>query len=152
MDRAGIVATTLPDEPSVAAVEWLAAVAGAGARFALLGALSGATEALYAAGLPPTPALLLGRVDRRAVRRPEVEVSLRSALAPTVLTLPADEVDAVLEQVVAATPARRVAVPDGQPDVGTAMSWTTAERAGAVRTPGRYAGGHRRAGGVTGHR
>ncbi|WP_326561258.1 DUF371 domain-containing protein [Micromonospora sp. NBC_01796] len=135
LDRAGIVAVTLPpagEGPSGTALAWLSAAAGAGARFALLGGAGGPTEVLFAAGLSPTPALLLGRVDRRAVRRPEVEVSLRSALAPTVLVVPADEVDAVLEHVVAATPARRVAVPDGRPDVGTAMRWTTAERAGAA--------------------
>ncbi|WP_329106760.1 DUF371 domain-containing protein [Micromonospora sp. NBC_01699] len=136
VERAGIVAVTLPgpaDGLSTPALGWLsAAAAGTGARFALLNAPGGPAEVLFAAGLPPTPALLLGRVDRRAVRRPEVEVSLRSALAPTVLVLPVDEVDAVLEHVVAATPARRVAVPDGQSDVGTAMRWTTAERTGAA--------------------
>jgi hypothetical protein len=135
VDRAGIVAATLPgspDEPSPAAAGWLATAAGLGARFALLGTPGGPAEALLAAGLPPTPALLLGRVDRRAVRRPEVAVSLRSALAPTVLTLPVDDVDAVLAHVVAATPARPVAVTDGRSDVGTAMSWTTAERAGVT--------------------
>ncbi|MFI6762791.1 DUF371 domain-containing protein [Micromonospora sp. NPDC050417] len=138
VERAGVVAVTLPGtlaEVSSAALGWLAAAAQAGARFAMPAA--GPTETLYAAGLPPTPVLSLGRVDRRSVRRPEVEVALRSALAPTVLTVPADEVDAVLEHVVAATPGRRVAVPDGQPDVGTAMSWTTADRAGsAVRRVG----------------
>ncbi|MFK3981414.1 DUF371 domain-containing protein [Micromonospora sp. NPDC050397] len=134
LDRSGVIAVTLAgplDEPSPEAASWLADAARGGARFALFTPV-GVTGVLYAAGLPPTPALTLGRVDRRAVRRPEVAVALRSALAPTVLTLPTEEVDAVLEHVLAATPGRRVAVPDGEPDVGTAMSWTTAERAGAA--------------------
>jgi hypothetical protein len=135
LDRAGIIAATLPgpvDDPPSTAAGWLAIAAGLGARFAVLGAPTSPMEALLAAGLRPTPAVLLGRVDRRAVRRPDIDLSLRSALAPTVLTLPADEVDVVLERVVAATPERRIAVPDGQLDVGTAMTWTTARQVGAA--------------------
>lgn len=127
----GVVAATLPPpgEPLTRA-GWLAAAARLGARFAGPDPL---TSALLAAGLPPAPALWLGRVDERGMRRPEPVDVVRNAAAPVVLTAARDEAAAVLDRLRAAAPGRRIATPDGRLDLGTALvrtaagGWPTAE-------------------------
>jgi len=84
-----------------------------------------------AAGLPVAPALWLGRVDGPAARRPEIAGLLRSAPVPAVLIAPPGEAAGVLDLVAAAAHERRVAVPRGELDVGSAMGWTTAAGAAA---------------------
>ena len=112
-------------------VPWLAEAASHGARFAIVTGAAPAAEALLAAGLPASPALWLGRVDRRAARDPRFADPVRPAAVPTVLAVPVSDVDGVLGPLAAADPEHPVAVQADPYDVGTAMDWTTA--AGAVR-------------------
>jgi hypothetical protein len=123
-EAAPVVAATLtggPEALPAAALGWLAAAARGGARFLVPDAAGPLLEPLLAAGLPPIPALWLGRVDRRAARRHGIADLLRSAPVPVVLSVPTGE--AVLA---GDTP---VAVDDGIPDVGIGMTWTTAGKA-----------------------
>ncbi len=134
LGRGGTVAVTLPEWPGAiarAASEWLAAAAGRGARFAAPGSGAELAETMLAAGLPVAPALWLGRVDGPAARRPEIAGLLRSAPVPAVLIAPPGEAAGVLDLVAAAAHERRVAVPRGELDVGSAMGWTTAAGAAA---------------------
>lgn len=141
-DDGVVVAVTVPGTlevmpPQVAA--WLTGAAAHGARIAVAG--SGPVESLLAAGFPPAPALWLGRVSRRSVRRSEIGGLLQAASVPAVFTVPLEEAGAVLETVAAAAPRRQVAVPDGRLDVGTKMTWVeAAQAADAVgRLPGEEA-------------
>ncbi|MEO3751108.1 DUF371 domain-containing protein [Streptomyces sp. B6B3] len=131
----GVVAASLTaplDEVVEAAANWLVEAARRGARLWLPGA-GPAETALLASGLPVTPSLRLGHVDRRAVRGREVIRRFGSPL-PVVFTVPVAEAEAVLRPVAALSPRRRMALPGEELDVGTAMRWTTAEAAvGALR-------------------
>lgn len=88
-----------------------------GARFTAVDPAVEHVVALLAAGLAPTPALHLGRADRRHAPR-----LLAAAVTPVVLTVAAADSGVVLA---ALAPERPVAFDDGGLDLGTAMCWTT---------------------------
>jgi hypothetical protein len=128
MTVAALVPASWADLPAAGAA-WLAAAARGGARFA---APAPHTAALLAAGLPAEPAVLLGRVDRRAARAPEVARLVAAAPVPAVLTVPVADADAVLGPLAVAAPDAAVAVEDDPMDVGVAVRWTTAPHAVAA--------------------
>lgn len=123
----GTVAATLPsslERSSAEVTRWLVAAGRLGARLAAPAA-DVAAVALLAAGVPPTPTVRLGRVDRRMARRTAIAGQLRLGSLPVVITLAPDDVAHLLGPIAEGDDARPVAVPDRSVDVGTRMNWTT---------------------------
>ncbi|MEU2024379.1 DUF371 domain-containing protein [Streptomyces sp. NPDC016469] len=108
---------------SQAAGAWLADAAGRGARFEVTGDAAGTAAALLAAGLPVAPAVHLGRTDRRALTVPPHAELLRTAPAPVVFRAPAADLGVLVEVLAGSAEDRRIAVPDGHPDLGQGMTW-----------------------------
>ncbi|THA59617.1 DUF371 domain-containing protein [Streptomyces sp. A0958] len=108
---------------SQAAGAWLAEAAGLGARFEVLGDATGAVPALLAAGLPVAPVIQLGRVDRRALAGSPCADLLRSASVPVVFRAPGADLGVLGEVLAGSFGERRIAVPDGRPDLGHGASW-----------------------------
>lgn len=142
LDAGGVVAVRLdgPVEAVGPAAGWLAAAAGRGARFAVLPDPSpaGPLPALLAAGLPAAPALWLGTLGRRDLRRAELADLLRAPPVPTVLRVPPADAAAVLGPIAAASPEAVVAVEEDPLDVGVGLARLPA--AGCVAAVERFPG------------
>ncbi|MGC4951186.1 DUF371 domain-containing protein [Streptomyces sp. DT224] len=108
---------------SQAAGAWLADAAGQGARFEVAGDAAGTVAVLLAAGLPVAPAVHLGRTDRRSLAAPPHAELLRTAPAPVVFRAPAADLGALAEVLAGSAEDRRIAVPDGHPDLGHGVRW-----------------------------
>lgn len=108
---------------SQAAGAWLAEAAGLGARFEVLGDATGTVPALLAAGLPVAPAIGLGRADRRALAGAPCADLLRSAAVPVVFRAPGADLGVLGEVLAGSFGERRIAVPDGRPDLGHGVTW-----------------------------
>ncbi|TRV80438.1 DUF371 domain-containing protein [Streptomyces sp. 130] len=122
---------------SQAAGAWLAGAAAQGARFEVPGDATGTVPALLAAGLPVAPAVHLGRTDRRALAAPPHAELVRTAPAPVVFRAPAAALGALAEVLAGSAEVRRIAVPDGQPDLGHGATWLPlSEAVAGVAAPG----------------
>ncbi|MEU2246087.1 DUF371 domain-containing protein [Streptomyces sp. NPDC019224] len=122
----GVIAASVSgplEAVSQAAAAWLAEAAGEGARFEVPGDATGTVPALLAAGLPVAPAVHLGRADRRALTAPPHAELLRTAPVPVVFRAPAADVGVLAEVLAGSFEDRRIAVPDGRPDVGHGARW-----------------------------
>lgn len=108
---------------SQAAGAWLADAAGHGARFEVRGDATGTVPALLAAGLPVAPAVHLGRTDRRSLAAPPHAELLRTASVPVVFRAPAADLGMLAEVLAGSFEDRRIAVPDGDADLGHGVSW-----------------------------
>ncbi|MFJ7630312.1 DUF371 domain-containing protein [Streptomyces sp. NPDC097595] len=108
---------------SQAAGAWLADAAAQGARFEVTGDATGTVPALLAAGLPVAPVVHLGRTDRRALAAPAQAELARTAPAPVVFRAPAADLGVLAEVLAGSAEDRRIAVPDGHPDLGHGVRW-----------------------------
>ncbi|OKJ74178.1 DUF371 domain-containing protein [Streptomyces sp. CB02460] len=118
---------------SQAAGAWLADAAAQGARFEVTGDATGTVSALLAAGLPVAPAVHLGRTDRRALAAPAQAELARTAPAPVVFRASAADLGVLAEVLAGSAEDRRIAVPDGHPDLGHGVTWLPlSEAVGAV--------------------
>ena len=124
----GVVAASVSaplDQAPARAIGWLVAAAEHGARL-LAPAADATTGTLLAAGLAPAPAVRLGTVDRRSVRRPAIAGLLRHGPVPVVLTLALADAEPVLGPLATGEAGSRpVAVPAELVDVGVQLQWTT---------------------------
>jgi len=123
IEQGGIVRTawsTPPDLLGPAAVTRLHALTAAGARLAC--PADPVVGALLAAGLPPAPALHLGRVTGRRLGQPDLQQLVSLTPCPVVLSAGAEEAVDVARSLRVLVPRRTCWIDDAALDVGLALA------------------------------
>lgn len=96
------------------------------ARFVAAAPAADLAVPLLAAGLPATPAVMLGPLDRAALRDPAIKQALHSSPLPVLASAAPEQAVAVFREIAGINPDRRIALPDNAIDIGTAMEWVPA--------------------------